>query len=328
MRGFRFRLDSLRRVRDAELEARQAALERARQKHGADRDAAEVAHTRARIAEEALLRSLANGIGGDGLRAALEARVALGRVATGALEEAAASADAEQAARDDLAAAWRDSRSLDTLRARALTLWRGEQSRRQQREDDERAVRRAPKELLSALLMAGTLLFAAPLPVQAEEASSTAVAVPAHRSGELPEETLRRILGELRVREQALERRERDVAQRERVAEDLAADAKQVLAEMEALRAEIDERIGGSDAEGAARIGRLAKTYEAMPPAKAAPLLEDLDDELATAIVSKMKPKKSAAVLAQMSQETARRMSELAADPLSGPSADRSRRTE
>jgi len=329
MKGFRFRLDPLRRARDAELDAHRTALERTQQRHGADRETADAAHDQVRAAEVALARTLSAGIDGEGLRVALAARAALARAATRAREAVEASAEAEHAARAALDAAWQRSRSLDTLRARAFALWKGEQARREQREQDEGAARRRVRGALpvlaaAALLMGSAAVRAQPLvppPVANGGAADGTV------TGELPEETLRRILGELRAREQALERRERDVAQRERVAEELAADARQLLAELDALRAEVDARIGGADAGGEARIGRLAKTYAEMPPAQAAPLLEDLDIELATAIVSKMKPKKSAAVLARMSPESARRISELTADPLTGAATVAGERT-
>jgi len=320
MKGFWFRLDPLRRVRDAELDAHRTALECARRRHAADCEAADAARNHVRAAELALVRTLSAGIDGEGLRVARAAQAALARAATRAREAVEASAEAERTARAALDAAWQRSRSLDTLRARAFALWKREQARREQREQDEGAARRRlrgglPALAVATLLMASAAVRAQPLappPVANGGVADGTVA------GELPEETLRRILGELRTREQALERRERDVAQRERVAEELEADARQLLAELDALRTEIDARIGGSDAEGDVRLGRLAKTYAEMPPAQAAPLLEDLDEDLTTAIVSRMKPKKSAAVLARMSPESARRISELSADPLIG----------
>ena len=325
MKGFRFRLDSVRKLRAAELEAREVELDQARKRSEVERTAAAAAADRVGSAGAALVRSLASGIGGEALRSALEARETLRGAADQAARNAEEAAALEDTARENVLDAWRRNQSLETLRSRALDLWRRDVVRREQKDVDERAGR-SRQGARTLLAVAALLVLAAASPqarsaepADAQEDRTTAAAM---AGDDISTEALRRILSELKVREQALERRERDVAQRERVADDLAADATKLLAEIEAVRTEVDKRIGSSDAAGAARISRLAKTYAEMAPSRAAPLLEDLDPDLATAIVSKMKPKKSAAVLSQMSKAHALRMSQLAANPLDGKAAD------
>jgi len=324
MKGFRFRLDSVRKLRAAELEARRVELERARKRSEAERSAADAAADRVRSADAALVRSLGSGIGGEALRSALEAREMLRRAADQAGRNAQEAVASEDAARQSVLDAWRRLRSLEMLRSQAFDLWRRDEMRREQKDSDELAGR-SRQGTRTLLVAAALVVFAAGAtqarsaePVAPKSDQATAVAV---GGDDVSVEALRRILSELKVRDQALDRRERDVAQRERVADDLAADTAKLLTEIEAVRTELDARIGSSDAAGAARIGRLAKTYSEMAASRAAPLLEDLDPDLATAIVSKMKPKKSAAVLSQMSKAHALRMSQLAANPLDGKAA-------
>ena len=89
------------------------------------------------------------------------------------------------------------------------------------------------------------------------------------------------------------------------------------LADAERIAAAVEERIETWRAEqGDKSISRLARIYGGMPPAKAAPLLERFDLELATRIVAKMKPAQSAALLPFLSPERAVAMSWLVAHPL------------
>jgi len=66
-------------------------------------------------------------------------------------------------------------------------------------------------------------------------------------------------------------------------------------------------------AEREASISRLAKVYSAMKPAKAAPILETLDPQTVLEIVTRMKERQAAKVLAAMNSalasEISRRMS-------------------
>lgn len=52
-----------------------------------------------------------------------------------------------------------------------------------------------------------------------------------------------------------------------------------------------------------AKIDRLVKTYEAMPPEKAAAVLSAIKEAMASKIILKMKPKKAGAVMAYMDKK-------------------------
>jgi flagellar motility protein MotE (MotC chaperone) len=125
------------------------------------------------------------------------------------------------------------------------------------------------------------------------------------------------LLAELRSRHAELDRRERELDDREAHVRELEKVAGARLTEIETIAAAIEQRIEGWKAEqGDKSISRLARIYGGMPPAKAAPLLDALDLDLATRIVAKMKPPQSAALLPNLSPERALAMSWLVAHPL------------
>ena len=79
----------------------------------------------------------------------------------------------------------------------------------------------------------------------------------------------------------------------------------------------MEDRIAGWEyANEDKSLSRLAKIYGTMPPRTAASLLEQLDLDLATRIVAKMKHKQSAALLPLLSQPRALAMSRNVAHPL------------
>lgn len=340
MKGFRFRLESLVTLRGAELDACHAELEQARRARDEARGLAHGERERARTGAESLALALASGIQPAALRSAHEAQHALHEASRRAEQRAEDSSVHAEGAHARVLEAWRATRMLDALRRKALRSWRRESERREQRALDDLPGRTCGgfgRKLVAVALLVLAAARTAPAEPQAEPAPAVGleertqapaagieekaqVAAPA--GGDLlPAETLSQVLSELGERERSLERRERDLEQRERVADDMAADTKRLLAEIEAIRAAIEQRLAEAEGETKARIGRLAKVYEAMPPAQAAPLLEEMEPALATAIVAKMKPKKSAAVLAAMARSHALRMSEAAADPLKGVGA-------
>ncbi len=125
------------------------------------------------------------------------------------------------------------------------------------------------------------------------------------------------LLAEIRERQLQLDGRERDIADRERTHAELEALLEAQFQEINEQRETMESRIDAWDKEGGRRIKRLAKIYEAMKPAKAARLLELLDANLATQIISKMKHKKSAAVIERIAEERALTVTRQVAHPLS-----------
>jgi flagellar motility protein MotE (MotC chaperone) len=126
------------------------------------------------------------------------------------------------------------------------------------------------------------------------------------------------LLQEMRDRGRELDRRERELDERERSLGELEAEVAALLAELEDVRGTVERRIAAWQEENGDSVRRLAKIYAAMPPLRAARLIEGLELDLATQIVAKMKHKQSAAVLALIRQERALAMSQQVVHPLRG----------
>jgi flagellar motility protein MotE (MotC chaperone) len=152
-------------------------------------------------------------------------------------------------------------------------------------------------------LLAGLALV--PCAVRAEPSDATA-----------GEPAVGALLAEIRTRQAELERREDELADRERRVDEAQAALDAQAAELERLAADVERRIAAWQEEHGDTIRRLARIYAAMPPDRAAALLERLDVELATQVVSRMKDKQSAAVLGHVSRERAVAMSRRVAQPL------------
>jgi flagellar motility protein MotE (MotC chaperone) len=130
------------------------------------------------------------------------------------------------------------------------------------------------------------------------------------------------LLEDIRNHQAELDRRSRALSDRERQVEELERLATQRLAELEELSDTVERRIAAWEESNGDTVRQLAKIYSSMPPQKAAPLLEEMDVELATQLVAKMKYKDSAAVLSLVSEERALTMSRKVAHPLGMKPAD------
>ena len=146
--------------------------------------------------------------------------------------------------------------------------------------------------------------------------------------GETPEKPENReygvttLLEEIRLHRVQLDRRARELDDRERQVEELERVATERLAELEKLAQVVERRIAAWEESNGDAIRQLAKIYSSMPPERAAPLLERMDVELATQLVAKMKHKNSASVLSLVSEERALAMSRKVAHPLGMKPAD------
>jgi flagellar motility protein MotE (MotC chaperone) len=129
-------------------------------------------------------------------------------------------------------------------------------------------------------------------------------------------EGVERIIAELREREATLETFERELKAREESISKLEGQLEKRMAELEMMRATVEKRIETWSSQDGDRIKRLAKVYSEMPSAKAASLLQILDRDLATSILSGMKDKISAAILADMPRSEAIKLSKRFVRPL------------
>jgi len=113
---------------------------------------------------------------------------------------------------------------------------------------------------------------------------------------------LRNRIHELDEREKRLDAREKDL-------KFLEQDIEQKIKQLGKLQRELEGPVKKRRIEEQAKLQHLAGVYSSMEPARAAALLDRLDDETVTKLFSIMKSKKVAGILANMSPEKAARIS-------------------
>ncbi|WP_296818029.1 hypothetical protein [Brevundimonas sp.] len=92
----------------------------------------------------------------------------------------------------------------------------------------------------------------------------------------------------------------------------IAAEAKadERIAELTALRTEIQGLLGQVSEREQAEIDRLVQVYQAMRPRDAAPVFSRLPDEVRLPVAAAMRPRALAAIMAEMEPEAARTLTE------------------
>ncbi len=83
------------------------------------------------------------------------------------------------------------------------------------------------------------------------------------------------------------------------------AEVEKKIAELKKIKAAIEALVGQKDAVELQRIKQLAKIYESMPTDRAAKAIAGLDRQLATDLLTAMKTKSVAQILAAMPQSVA-----------------------
>ncbi|HEY0836111.1 MAG TPA: hypothetical protein VGE72_19555, partial [Azospirillum sp.] len=97
-----------------------------------------------------------------------------------------------------------------------------------------------------------------------------------------------------------LEKRTREVEQREALLIAAEKRIEQKLAEMEKVRADIQKLMRTGDEKQSAQLESLVKIYETMKPKEAARIFEELDMPVLLDVFQRMKESKSAPILAAM----------------------------
>ena len=153
--------------------------------------------------------------------------------------------------------------------------------------------------------------IAAPAPAKPEEKkteSAPAEAPPARQpavkgNAASPESDLYK---QLMGRREQLDKRAQELDSREALT--LVAEKRidQKIKEMEALRAQLQALVGQASEAQVAQIENLVKIYEIMKPKEAAKIFESLEMPILLGVVQKMKPARTAAVLAEMNPEKAK----------------------
>lgn len=160
--------------------------------------------------------------------------------------------------------------------------------------------RRSPgKGRLPALFGVGlamALAVLAPFSVSGQEAEVSSV-----------EE--RRVLVELEKEKERLLAREKKLDAREIELKTLAAEVDKKIQKLKEEREFLERLLADHQEVSSQKIRELAKIYERMDPAEAAPILEALDEKLVIGILSGMKSKSAGRLLGRMDEKKAVRLS-------------------
>jgi flagellar motility protein MotE (MotC chaperone) len=151
--------------------------------------------------------------------------------------------------------------------------------------------------------MATPAATVAPAPVCA-----TSINDLAKQAGMSPSEL--QVLQSLGTRRTQLDAREKQIASQEALIQ--AADAKLDgrIKQMEALKGQIQALLDQANKGADDDTARMIKVYEAMKPKDAARVLETMRDDVRLPIAAKMKERSLAAVLAQMTPNGAKELTE------------------
>lgn len=297
-------LETLLRVRRVQRDAaRQAEANAARARAGAEETTRAEAEA-ARAAQRALQQRAEESLGAGTWQSAAAGVEALwgSALCERAALEAARAVEANATKRS--LAAERSLAGVERLAERKREADRRQRTRAAQRRIDDIA-RRKPGALAWLMLLL-TAALANPSPAQSNDRLATA--------------SLERLLSDIRTRGVELERREAELQEREQAVAELERAVEVRIEELDAMATTIEERLAAWEESNAARsISKLAKIYGEMPPGKAAPLIEELDLDLATQVLAKMKPKKSAALLPLLSESRALSISRFVGHPLGVP---------
>lgn len=139
-------------------------------------------------------------------------------------------------------------------------------------------------------------------PAAKEEAQATKPAA-ANKEAATPEGDLyRQLVG----RRDQLDKRAQELDSREALIKIAEDRVDQKLKEMETLRTQIQTLLGQASAAQQTQLENLVKIYETMKPKEAAKIFETLDMPVLMGVVQRMKPAKTAAVMAEMNPQKAK----------------------
>lgn len=150
-----------------------------------------------------------------------------------------------------------------------------------------------------------------PAPKQ-ETSAEPAAAPPAAQAdlepaaGEGEDQSNTPLYKQLMGRREQLDKRQDALDSREALIRVAEERVDQKLKEMETLRTQLQSLLGQANAAGQAQLENLVKIYEIMKPKEAAKIFETLEMPILLGVVQKMKPARTAAVLAEMNPQKAK----------------------
>lgn len=146
-----------------------------------------------------------------------------------------------------------------------------------------------------------------PEPIKADEKPAAQTAP----SGEqVSAESMAEYMKYLRKKEEELQQKEQALREKEKVLKELEKDLDAKLARLEELQKSIEAFNRQQEQLANEKLDALVKIYVTMKPKDAAALLEKLDDDLVTQIISKMSTDQAAKIIATMDIKKAARITQ------------------
>jgi flagellar motility protein MotE (MotC chaperone) len=134
---------------------------------------------------------------------------------------------------------------------------------------------------------------------EATEPAATSEATPPKDPLEYTDEEVE-VLQQLAKRREELELKSRQLDEREAMVAAAEQRMEQKMAELKALQSTVEDILKKRSDEEEQRLQALVLTYEKMKPKDAAQVFEEMDMDLLADLVSRMKPAKSAPILAMV----------------------------
>lgn len=114
------------------------------------------------------------------------------------------------------------------------------------------------------------------------------------------------VLKQLSERREQLEKRSRDLDTREALFKVTEQRIIQKIKEMETLRQQVQRLVDQATGAQQAQVENLVKIYETMKPDEAAKIFETLDMPVLLGVIQRMKPARTAPIMAKMTAEKAK----------------------
>ena len=114
------------------------------------------------------------------------------------------------------------------------------------------------------------------------------------------------VLQSLSKRRDELDRRERELGQRQALLDAAGQEIDQKVAELGSLRKELETLLGQQQTMQEERIKSLVKIYEGMKPKEAARIFDTLEMDVLLTVIGRMSERKTAPIFASMDPEKAR----------------------
>ncbi len=116
------------------------------------------------------------------------------------------------------------------------------------------------------------------------------------------------VLNQLSDRRAQLDKRAKELDTREALMKVTEQRVDQKIKELETLRGQLQSMVAQASGAQAAQLDNLVKIYETMKPDEAAKIFETLDMPVLLGVIEKMKPARTAPIMAKMAPEKAKEL--------------------